>query len=348
MKKKKNIVAVDFFCGGGGLTRGLLDAGIEVKKGFDNDFKLKETYENNNPGAKFFASDVCDLKKENVLSGIDRGKNYLLLAGCAPCQPFSNLLKKDISQDKRKNLLLQFGRLISEIKPDFLFVENVPGLKNGRGQLIFEEFEKILKKEGYHFTSSVLDAKDYGVPQTRKRLVLLGSLHGEVVLPKPSHGKDSVPFKTVRDVISKYPKVRAGVKEHDIPNHTTRALSELNLERLRHIKKDGGSRLDLPEELQLNCHKGYKGHTDVYGRMKWDRYAPTLTCKCTSISNGRFGHPTQLRGLSVREAAALQTFEDDYVFYGSSFTDNTKWVGNAVPPLFAKKIVKGLTNIAII
>lgn len=335
---KRGIVAVDLFCGAGGLTRGLLDAGIAVKKGYDIDPKVKETYEKNNPGVKFYHKDVSDIKAEEILEGIDRIENYFLLAGCAPCQPFSNINQKDKENDKRKSLILQVGRLITRLKPDFILIENVPGLKNGKGKHIFDEFEAILDKEGYSYTSKVLDAKDYGVPQKRRRLILLGSKITPLEMPEPTHGpqgSDKKPYRTVEETISKYPPISAGKEDPSVPNHRARQLSELNKLRLKHIRKDGGSRSDLPKRLVLECHNSHKGHGDVYGRMAWKSVAPTLTCKCTSISNGRFGHPSQTRGISLREAAALQTFSDNYIFYGA-FTEATKWVGNAVPVEFTR------------
>ena len=335
----KTVIAVDFFCGVGGLTRGLLDAGIIVKKGYDIDSGVRETYEKNNRG-KFFHKDISLLKGEEVLEGIDRKNNFFLLAGCAPCQPFSRINKKISEKDDKKILLLQFGRLIEETKPDFVLMENVPGLKNGKGQVIFRKFENILKKENYSYDVKILNARDYGVPQNRKRIVLVASKHDLITLPAPTHGpksKNKSSFITVRETISRYPRISVGTKHKEIPNHETRKLSELNKKRLRLIRKNGGSRIDLPKNLVLKCHKNYKGHSDVYGRMEWDKVAPTLTCKCTSISNGRFAHPTQTRGISVREAAALQTFGDDYVFYGS-LTKNTEGVGNAVPVKFAEKV----------
>ena len=335
---KKGIVAVDLFCGAGGLTRGLLDAGIEVKKGYDIDSRLKNTYEKNNQGVKFYDEDICTLNKTKILKNIDKKNKYFMLAGCAPCQPFSSINNKDINEDKRSSLLLEFGRLIQEIKPDFIFVENVPGLKKGKGASIYKKFEKALKDENYFFKSNILDAKDYGVPQKRKRLVLIASKHTHIEIPIATHGtKDSElkPYVTVRDVISKYPRIWAGKRHKEIPNHESRNLEEINKLRLKYIKKNGGTRLDLPEHLKLKCHLKHDGHSDVYGRMKWDDVSPTLTCKCTSISNGRFVHPTQARGISIREAAALQTFKDDYVFEGT-LTDTTKWIGNAVPVKFSR------------
>lgn len=339
----KGIIAVDLFCGAGGLTRGLLDAGITVKKGFDNDPRVKYTYEKNNPEVKFFCKDISEMIKEDVLEGLDIKDNFLLLAGCAPCQPFSRLLRKNRKKDSRANLLLQFGRLVSEVKPDFVFVENVPGLKNGKGKVIFTQFEDILRKEEYFFVSDILDAKDYGVPQKRKRLVLLASRHSEIGILPATHGSDKnkLPYITVRDAIAGFPIIRAGGKHKKVPNHECRDLSALNKKRLKYIRQNGGTRVDLPESLRLECHKKHNGHTDVYGRMKWDNVSPTLTCKCNSISNGRFGHPTQLRAISVREAAALQTFSDDYVFYGN-MSENSKWVGNAVPPIFARCLAEGI------
>jgi DNA (cytosine-5)-methyltransferase 1 len=334
---EKNIVAVDLFCGAGGLTRGLKEAGIDVLRGFDIDKKAKETYEKNNPGSEYFCVDVSKLEKEDLISGIDRKQNLFLLAGCAPCQPFSLINNKSIENDDRKILLLEFGRLIKETKPDFVMMENVPGLKNNKGKLVFEKFISILEKEGYNYDVKVLDVKDYGVPQKRTRLVLIASKKYKVKIPEPTHGieENKKNFVTVKDAISKFPKILPGKKHDEIPNHACRDLSELNKRRMKFIKKNGGSRKDLPEELVLECHKNHIGHGDVYGRMKWDDVSPTLTCKCTSISNGRFAHPTQNRGISVREAASIQTFPEDYIFYGN-LTESTKWVGNAVPVKFSE------------
>lgn len=335
---KKGVVAVDLFCGAGGLTRGLLDAGIKVKKGFDINSKFKKTYEKNNPEAIFISKDVSRLNRDEILDGIDIKNNYFLLAGCAPCQPFSAINRRNLKGDKRKSLLLQFGRVVEETKPNFIFIENVPGLATGKGKKIFEEFKKKLDSMNYFYVYDVVDAKDYGVPQKRKRLILIASDKGHIEFPEKTYGKGKslIPYIRVRDVISHYPAIRDGSRHNKIPNHETRLLSEINRKRMNLTKKNGGSRKDLPDNLKLKCHEKHEGHTDVYGRMRWDDVAPTLTCKCTSISNGRFGHPTQRRGISVREAAALQTFPDDYVFY-ESLTLNTLMVGNAVPPLLAKQ-----------
>lgn len=332
---KKGIIAIDLFCGAGGLTRGLLDAGIKVKKGYDIDSEVQETYEKNNNGAKFHFKDISSLKGKEILEGINTKNNFFLLVGCAPCQPFSIINKQNLKKDKRKILILEFARIIKEIKPDFILMENVPGLKNNKGKEVFEKFKKILKKEGYFYKTKIIDVRGYGVPQKRKRLVLVASNKIEVSIPEYTYKKGKSGYLTVRDAISKYPPLKPGGKNKSIPNHECRNLSELNKKRMKFIKRNGGSRLDLPKKLILKCHINHNGHRDVYGRMKWDDASPTLTCKCTSISNGRFGHPSQNRGISVREAAAIQTFSDRYVFHGS-LTNTTKWVGNAVPVKFAK------------
>lgn len=337
----KKIIGVDLFCGAGGLTRGLKDAGIQVKRGFDIDEKLKVTYEKNNGRTKFVCKDVSKITGDEVLKGIDREKYLFLLAGCAPCQPFSRINKSNFEEDGRKLLLMQFARLIEETNPDFIMLENVPGLMRGRGKFIFDKFIEQLESQKYNYDADVLNAKNYGVPQNRERVILLASRHGKIKIPEATHGKNKKPYVTVRDILSKYPAIKSGSEHPKIPNHQTRALEDINKERLQYVKKNGGSRFDFPDHLVLECHKKHNGHSDVYGRMRWDDVSPTLTCKCTSISNGRFGHPTQLRGISVREAAALQTFKDNYTFYGS-ITDTSRWVGNAVPVIFSKALAESI------
>jgi len=332
---KRDIIAVDLFCSVGGLTRGLLDAGIKVKKGYDIDKKAKETYERNNKGATFIGKDICDLSTIELIEGLDLKNNFFLLAGCAPCQPFSTINNNSDSKDERRNLILKFAKLIKETKPDFVFMENVPGLAGQKGEHIFKEFLQVLDKEEFEYDYDVLNVKDFGVPQNRKRLVLIASKLGPINLPIKTHGLGKKPYLTVRDVISKYPSLLAGEKHKRIPNHECRSLSNTNKERIRYISKDGGSRTDLPNRLILKCHKNHQGHKDVYGRMRWEDVSPTLTCKCISISNGRFAHPEQDRGISIREAATIQTFPEKYIFYGN-ITNATKWVGNAVPVKFAR------------
>ena len=331
----KEIIAADIFCGAGGLTRGLIDSGINVVKGYDIESALKKTYEENNKPAAFYQADITTLTGEQLLSGVDRKNKFFLLAGCAPCQPFSGINKQKTKSDSRRNLVLEFARLVNETQPDYILLENVPGLKNGFGKTIFKKFVETLEKNSYFYDSGVRDAKKYGIPQTRRRLILIASKHNPVKIPAETHGKNMKPFKTVKETIKHFPRLIAGNSYPGIPNHQCSKISKLNLIRLKHIPKNGGSRADLPKELQLECHKNQRGYTDTYSRMRWNSVSPTLTCKCTSISNGRFAHPTQTRGISLREAAALQTFKDRYEFYGN-YSQNTAWIGNAVPVDFAR------------
>ncbi len=265
-----------------------------------------------------------------------------MLVGCAPCQPFSLLRKEEYDENgnpiphKSVNLLTEFGRFVKAIKPAHVMVENVPGLK-GKGSDVLDRFKLMLKKEGYEWDEKVLYAKDYGVPQNRRRYVLIASRLFKPVIPVATHGNkpELLPYCTVRQAIAKYPAIVAGEVHITVPNHRCANLSKLLLQRIKATPHNGGSRTDWPDNLVLKCHKSFNGHTDVYGRMKWDEPSPTLTVKCFSLSNGRFGHPEQDRAISLREAAALQTFRDDYVFYGN-VQEVGKQIGNAVPVLLAK------------
>ncbi|MBA7484074.1 putative BsuMI modification methylase subunit YdiO [subsurface metagenome] len=338
---KNEIIAVDLFCGAGGLTCGLKDAGIDVRLGVDLDDNFRRTYDTNNKPAHFYRADI------RSLSGIDlehmlniEPDKLFLLAACTPCQPFSRHIKVH-RYDRRKSLLLDVIRIIDELnrKPDFLLLENVPRIMKIDNGKIVKNFLKRIKNYGYSYKAEVIDAKDYGVPQTRKRFIMLGvrkRLRVEpIVFPSKSHGKGLLPYKTVRETIERLPRLRAGKCRDTVLNHECAKISEINLKRLKHVPKNGGSRTSWPEDLILSCHIDHEGHKDVYGRMKWDAPSPTLTCKCVSISNGRFGHPSQLRAISLREAALLQTFPEDYEFFGM-FRNMAAQIGNAVPVELAR------------
>lgn len=350
--KINQIIAVDLFCGAGGVTRGLLDAGIDVRLGVDFDDSFRRTYEHNNKPAVFHRADV------RSLSGVDLGRllpidfsSFFLLAACAPCQPFSKH-NKNHRFDRRKSLILEVGRILEELerKPDFLFLENVPRVQKIDNGKKLKEFYKILDKLGYMYQSEVVDSKEYGVPQRRRRFVMIGVkknlCDGGVSLPQKTHGKKLQPYRTVRDAIKHFPSIKAGQSHETIPNHESAGLEEINLKRLSFTPLDGGSRDSWPKELILKCHLNHKGHKDVYGRMKWDFPGPTLTCKCTSISNGRFGHPSQQRAISLREAAALQSFSDNYEFFGS-FPSMARQIGNAVPVQLSKVFGEYFLNLPI-
>ena len=341
------IKAIDFFCGAGGLTRGLLNVGVDVLAGVDNDDRLRDTYTHNNKPARFLHRDIRDIDIHELRRDLQIQDNDLTLyAACTPCQPFSSLNSLR-GKDNRKTLLLDFGKIVRESPPDFILIENVPGLNNAFGAEVYREFLTVLRQCGIPEPSAdLLDAKYFGVPQTRKRFVLLASRHGVLPLPPPflsneikaeeSRGQ----FATVRNCIEKYPSIADGKPSNDYLNHLARKLQPHHIRIVEAVPKDGGSRHDVADtSILLRCHqKNPKVHKDVFGRMAWDEPSPTLTCRCTDVYCGRFIHPEQDRGISLREAAALQTFEDEYEFFGSSFSFLASQIGNAVPVKFGEAL----------
>lgn len=336
------MIAIDFFCGAGGLTRGLLNAGIEVQLGIDFDEGCRETYEANNQPARFLQADVKTLEVADIRRAIGEvDPDNLLLAACAPCQPFSQLNRNGINDDEA-TLLGRFGRFVRDLQPRYVFAENVPGLRRVPGQSTHKRFRRMLENLEYGVWEGVLDAKSYGVPQTRRRFIMIAIRGIEPTAPPPTHGAGLLPFETVGNAIrdqQRYPPIQAGETHPTTPNHRAAILSAINLERIRHTPHDGGERRAWPQHLWLRCYSnGHDGHTDVYGRMRWDAPAPTLTCKCISLSNGRYGHPEQDRAISLREAAKLQSFDDDYIFHADKFLQAASQIGNAVPVRFAEAI----------
>lgn len=329
--------AVDFFCGGGGMTRGLLNAGIEVQCGLDLNPACQQTYEHNN-GIPYLCRNIVEITPDELIGAypVLEENDELLLVGCAPCQPFSNQ-RHTAHEHVAINLLDEFGRFVEAMNPACVLIENVPGIQR-RGRDVFERFLALLHEMQYNVFYEVVNSKDYGVPQKRKRLILIASQNFVPAALPHTHGEGLLPYITVRDAIERYPAIAAGESDNAFYNHYSSALSELNLRRIAVTPHDGGSRCDWPEELFLNCHNnGYKGHTDVYGRMRWDEVSPTLTSRCYSLSNGRFGHPEQDRAISLREAAAIQSFDDNYQFFGS-VQEIGRQIGNAVPVLLAQQI----------
>ena len=325
------IDAVDLFCGAGGLSYGLQKTGITVRGGVDFDPRCEVPFTENIKGAKFYLEDITKTSAEK-LNSLYRKKTLKLLAGCAPCQPFSNLRNgTNKAKSDKWPLLNEFSRLANQIKPDFVTMENVPQLKI---QSIFLDFVGNLKDNGYQVSSRIVDAAEYGVPQRRKRLVLLASLHGPIRLLSPE--EIGVKQKTVRDAIGQLPEVEAGQTHMSDPLHKARALSSINLERIR-ASRPGGTWEDWPEHLKLECHKKDSGVTfkSVYGRMQWDLPSGTITTQSTNLGTGRFGHPQQDRALSLREIAILQSFPADYIFTLDNsdieFTPLSRLIGNAVP-----------------
>jgi DNA (cytosine-5)-methyltransferase 1 len=330
--------AIDLFCGVGGLTRGLSDAGIEVVAGIDIDPGAGRTYEFNNPSAAFLCRDIRKVRSQELLDLLDgTPPSEVLLAGCAPCRSFSQQ-RRGCIRGHDATLLGAFGRFVKELVPGWILVENVPGLTEVPGFSTFRRFLATLRSLNYSVAQGVLNARDYGVPQHRRRFVLIASHKGRATLPEPCCGVGDRQYATVREWIAHFPPIKAGEEHRSVPNHFASPLTERNLRRLQATPHDGGDRRSWPKEMELRCHAGKnREYTDVYGRLWWDRQAPTLTGRCYSISNGRYGHPEQDRAISLREAASLQTFPDSYLFFGFR-SHIAQHVGNAVPVLLAETL----------
>lgn len=337
------IQVIDFFSGCGGTSWGFQNAGLTILAGLDNDADAAETYRINFPNAKFLEEDVKKIDP-SILNDIVGDRSHpLLFAGCAPCQPFSRQNKTSQQDDPRRTLLNDFGRFIEAWRPEYIFVENVPGIQKIKKGSPLEGFLSLLKQLEYLYQYQVVSASSYGVPQTRKRLVLIASRYTPIQIPAPTHGLGTdKKLSTVKDWISDLPAIKAGEIDNNDEDHAAAKLNALNLKRIKNTP-EGGSRNSWPEKLWLNCHKDYKGHSDVYGRLAWDKPASGLTTRCISYSNGRFGHPDQHRAISAREAACLQTFPRNYKFHGSLIS-KARQIGNAVPPkmseVFGRAFIK--------
>lgn len=324
------IKAVDLFCGAGGLTHGLEQAGIDVVAGYDIEGSCRFAYEQNN-NSQFIQKDVALVTKDEIAAHFN-GSKYTLLAGCAPCQPFSRYnVGKDVTKDKKWPLLYHFSRLIQETLPDFVTMENVPDVVR---HSVYDDFVQELQELGYHVSAQRVYCPDYGMPQERKRHVLLASKHDLVELIPATHQKGT--YVTVRDAISQLPRLQAGKQNKKDPLHRCASLSEVNMQRII-ASKQGGTWMDWPEELRAPCHRKSSGSTykSVYARMSYDVPSPTMTTQCFGYGNGRFGHPTQNRAISLREAAIFQTFPLTYQFTPerapSKLTELGRMIGNAVP-----------------
>ena len=339
------IVAVDLFCGAGGLTRGLLDSGIVVSAGLDIEPTCKFAYESNN-GAQFHSKDITTLTSEELISMYSEN-GVRLLAGCAPCQPFSTYSQgRDVKKDKKWPLLYAFARLIKETTPHLVTMENVPDVTKHE---VYHDFVKTLEKQGYNVWADTVHCPDYGIPQTRNRHVLLASKLGPIDMIPRTHKPDE--YVTVRQILSekKLPSIKAGSVSKTDRLHKAAGLSELNMKRIK-LSKPGGSWKDWPENLVAECHKKPSGKTysSVYSRMGWDAPAPTMTTQFFGFGNGRFGHPKENRAISLREGAIFQTFPEWYQFVeqGSPIQISPvgKMIGNAVPPMLGYVIGLSFIN----
>lgn len=333
-------VAVDLFCGCGAVTEGLVRSDFRVAAAVDNDPLACASYTLNHPDVHLYPLAIQQVNPRDIRKTDLGDRDLDLLVVCAPCQPFSSQNRKQ-ENDERAPLIFQGIRFAEALRPRIIFFENVPWLASSRNSTILSKLRRGLADLGYSFGKPLrVDAADYGVPQRRLRCIMLAARDGEVPeLPSAITPKGA--RVTVKEKIGDLRPLAAGEADPHDPLHFARRHLPIALERMRHIPKDGGSRFSLPSELELPCHRGHKGHPDVYGRMCWNDVAPTLTTGCTDITRGRFMHPRDDRAISLREAARLQTFDDGYHFAGCP-GDVARQIGNAVPVRLVEKLAPAL------
>ena len=347
--KKKNgtgLTAIDLFAGAGGLTVGLKRAGFRVVAAVEVDEETAATYRKNHPEVKLLVKDIREITGEGILK-LTGLKKIDFVAGCPPCQGFSKLTDKHHRDDDRNQLILEMARLIEELKPPAFMMENVAGLAK-RGLPLLTKFEKRARAIGYKINRGVLQMADYGVPQSRRRLVLFAGKGFEIPLPQATHAQSPAandlklrPWIKLgsmlkwqsKPVLLSVAQMKGGPQKFNW--HVVSDLQPMNLRRLRAIKA-GASRLTLPMNLRPDCHKNKRGFENVYARMTWDTVAPTMTSRCTTLSSGRFGHPKEDRTISVREAALIQTFPRGYKLDTDKMMKACELIGNALPCRFAE------------
>ncbi len=327
---------VDLFCGIGALSHGLKRAGFKILAGYDMDARCKHAFEKNNKSS-FFARDISTLTADEIRRHFS-GDVPSVLAGCAPCQPFSTY-KQRYDEDPKWNLVSKFAELAAKVQPDFVTMENVPALLKYKGGEVFDDFCSSLTAADYEISWSIAKCEQYGVPQKRRRLVVLASKSKALSPLEPTHTE----ILSVHDAIGNLGKIEAGEADELDSLHAASGLTEINLRRIR-ASRPGGTWRDWPEELRAECHRKPSGKTysGVYARMVWGEPSPTMTTQCYGFGNGRFGHPEQDRAISLREAAILQSFPLEYEFLPEdekpSFTEVGRWIGNAVPVKLAEAI----------
>ena len=335
-RSKVSIHAFDLFCSVGGLTYGLQKSGIQVLGGIDIDPSCQYAYEHNCK-ATFLTKDIRNLCYQDISSFLGNA-DCRVIAGCAPCQPFSTHVSKikERRSDTRWNLIKEMARIIKEGLPEIVSMENVPNLER---EVVFHEFVTMLRKSGYFVAYDVAKCLLFGVPQNRKRLILLASRLGPIALPKGNGNT----MKNVRDTIGHLPGIGHGDTCPSDPLHTASGLIPVNIKRIK-ASVPGGSWKGWPKSLLPDCYNRESGQTyrSVYGRMEWDKPAPVLTTQFYRYGTGRYGHPEQNRALSLREGALLQTFPEDYEFQppheAITFVNTGRHIGNAVPPVLAQAI----------
>jgi DNA (cytosine-5)-methyltransferase 1 len=339
----RRLVAVELFCGAGGLAHGFYLEGIKVVKGFDLDTSCKYAYEKNN-SAKFVEKNVGSLDG-NEVKRLYPADSIKILAGCAPCQPFSPYAHTKKKETDKWNLLYKFSKIIDQVQPDIVTMENVPTLISFKEGKIFSDFVENLRRQNYHVWYDVVNCLKYGVPQNRRRLVLLASRLGEIALVPYTHSSQE--YLSVEDAIGDLEPIDAGTSSKKDPLHRARNLESKNMLRIK-ATIEGGNWHSWPEDLLLDCHKKKSGTSfrSVYGRMSWKEYSPTITTEFIGLGNGRFGHPVQDRAISLREAALLQTFPYYYDFIDPDAVFSMKriaiHIGNAVPVRLGQIIAKSI------
>ena len=351
IKEQPKLKAVDFFCGAGGMSLGLQNAGITVLAGIDNEKSCRKTYEMNLGDAKFIKHDISTLSAPSLgrRLNICPDDPSLVFAGCSPCQFWSKIRTDKTKAERTAFLLKKFEKFIRYFRPGFVVIENVPGLYRRKTESILPGFFEFLEKYGYSWDDGIINSSHYGVPQNRIRYLLVATrLGSEISLPPHAQEKEL----TVGDFIGTqngFDPIPAGHRDDDDFQHWASDLSEKNLRRIRMTPESGGDRSAWKDDdsLQIPAYRGKDDFfRDVYGRMYWNRPAPTITTRFNSFSNGRFGHPEEDRAISIREGATLQTFPKDFVFHGTNINQLARQIGNAVPPKLALEIGRQLTLLA--
>jgi DNA (cytosine-5)-methyltransferase 1 len=346
---KDKVKVVDLYCGIGGLTHGLILEGFNVVAGVDNDKSCRFAFEKNN-GAKFISRNIARFTAKE-LAKLYRGASVRILVGCAPCQPYSSLSRRRLTNKaarKRWYPMYRFMTLVRRVKPEIVSMENVPDLSNTRKYAVFGQFVECLHALGYNVFFKTVDASRYGIPQRRQRLVLLASRLGGISLIDETNSADE--FVSVREAIGSLPSLKEGAIHRSDPLHRASRLSQKNKERIAATPRDGGSATSWPRRLMPKCYRKKSGRSymvTVYGRMRWKDPAPTMTTQCTTLGTGRFGHPSQNRAISLREAAIFQSFPDYYQFAPKdeiSIGRTATHIGNAVPVLLGRVIGRSIKN----
>ena len=338
-RRSSNTAVVDVFCGVGGLSHGFFKEDFNVVAGIDVDRSCRFAFEKNNE-ARFVEKSIEDVTAEEI-NWLFGNSKIRILVGCAPCQPFSTYNREKGKSDEWK-LLNDFSRLVVQTKPHVVSMENVPQVRHHK---VFEDFVSTLKENGYYVTIDIAFCPDYGIPQRRRRLVLLASKFGKVKLMEKTHKQEN--YKTLRDAIGHLRPIAAGEVDPKDPLHRARKLSEINVLRIRSTPEGGGWQT-WDDSLKLKCHKKERGRSfrAVYGRMRWNQPSSTITTLFHNIGCGRFGHPQQDRAISIREAALLQTFPKYYRFYEKksdiTMAALSRHIGNAVPVKLGRVIAKSI------